>query len=136
MKMTRCLFAAAVLVAAAPAFAAASPAEVMEHHRAAAARSDVDALIADYADDAVVLQAGKAVQGKPAIRALFERMFPKPAPGAAPAGAAAMTVKRSWSEGDVGFYEWQIGPRAGTDEFLVRDGKIKVQAVFFAAPTP
>lgn len=136
--MIRRIVAATALIAAATgAQAALTPAEIVDRHVAAVAKSDVEALLADYADDAVVLQAGKAVQGKPAIRALLTRMFPHPlAAGEAPTGAAAMQIKRKWSEGDVGFFDWAMGARAGTDEFRVKNGKIEVQAVFFTPPAP
>jgi len=127
----------AMMLAGTAQAATLTPAEIVARHNAAVAGSNVEAMLADYADDAVVLQDGKALQGKPAIRALFTRMFPKPAPGAAPSGAAAMTVTRKWAEGDVGFYSWQMGAVSGTDEFLVRNGKIKVQTVFIkSAPPP
>ncbi len=107
-----------------------TPAQIVERHNAAVAKSDVDAMMADYADDAVVLEDGKTIGGKAAIRALFERMFPKPAAGAAPTGTAAMKVTRRWVEGDVGLYSWELPAMHGVDEFRVRNGKIEVQAVF------
>ena len=116
-----------------------SPTDIIHRHTAAGAKSDLDAIMADYADDAVVLQAGKAFQGKAAIRPLFARMFPKrPAAGAAPVAAAtgkarpSMKVTRVWQEGNVGFMTWEMGPIHATEEFLVRNGKIAVQAVFMS----
>jgi ketosteroid isomerase-like protein len=124
---------AACAIAGAALAATLTPAEIVARHNAAVAKSDVDAMMADYADNAIVLQEGKTVQGKPAIRALFERMFPKPVAGAPATGAAAMTVTRKWSDGDVGFYTWEMGAVHGTDEFVVRNGKIEIQSVFIAA---
>jgi ketosteroid isomerase-like protein len=120
----------AVMIAGTAQAADLSPIDIVTRHNAAVAKSDVDAMMADYADGAIVLEAGKTIQGKPAIRALFEGMFPKPAPGAAPTGAAAMTVTRKWAEGNVGFYTWEMGAVHGTDEFVVRNGKIEIQSVF------
>ena len=123
--------AAALALAAGSAQAAGpSPSDIVNRHMAAAGRSDVDAIMADYTDDATVLQSGKAVKGKAAIRAMFTGLFSGRAPGT-PSG---MKVDRVWQEGDVGFVSWTMGPAAGTDDFLVRDGKIEIQAVFFAAP--
>ena len=121
---------AALMVLGATQAHALTPADIVARHTAAVAKSDVDALMADYADDAVVLEAGKAIQGKPAIRALLAGMFPAPKPGAAPTGAAAMKITRSWQEGSVGFFTWELPTIRGTDEFLVRGDKIMVQAVF------
>lgn len=130
--------AAAFLIGSGAAAAAGlSPSAIVDRHTAAVARSDVDAMMADYADDAVVLEDGKTIQGKPAIRALFARMFPTPAAGAAPSGTAAMKVTRKWAEGNVGLYSWELPTMHGVDEFRVRNGKIEVQAVFLtpvAAP--
>jgi len=123
---------AAVLVAGAAQSAGLSPADIVHRHTAAAAKSDIPALMADYADDAVVLEAGKAIQGKAAIHTLYEKMFPKRPAGAAATGVAAMKVTRVWQEGNVGFVTWEMGPVHGTDEFLVRNGKIAVQAVFIS----
>jgi SnoaL-like protein len=127
--------AMAALSATTASAAALSPTDIVNRHIAAAAKLDVDAIMADYADDAVVLQAGQAVQGKAAIRAMFERIFPRPAAGSAPpAGAPQMQVKKVWQEGNVGLANWTMGPVNGSDSFLVRDGKIVVQAVFMAPP--
>ncbi|OJY68104.1 MAG: hypothetical protein BGP16_14640 [Sphingobium sp. 66-54] len=133
----------ALLLAGAAQAAALTPTEIVNRHTGAG--GDIDKIMADYADDAVVLQAGRAVQGKAEIRKLFERMFPKKPEGAAaaPAGAAPaaprpeMKVTRVWEEGDVGFMTWEMGPMKTTEEFIVRDGKIQVQALFMSgAPAP
>jgi ketosteroid isomerase-like protein len=125
---------AGLMVVGAAQAADLSPTELVNRHMAAAGKGDVDAMMADYADDAVALQASGASQGKPAIRAVFERLFPKPVAGAAPAagGAPAMKVTRIWVEGNIGFVTWTMGALNGTDEFLVRNGKIAVQAVFIS----
>lgn len=134
----------AVMIAGTAQSAELTPTEIVNRH--IGAKGDIDAIMADYADDAVVLQAGRAVRGKPAIRILFERMFPKRPAGAAPAAAPAgtppagvrpaMTVTRIWEEGNVGFLTWEMGPTHTTEEFIVRDGKIQVQALFMSNAAP
>lgn len=47
-----------------------------------------------------------------------------------------MTIDKVWEEGDVGFVNWHMGPVKATEEFLVRDGKIQVQAVFMQGGPP
>jgi hypothetical protein len=139
--------AAAIVFAAGAAQAQGStPAEIVQRH--VSSGGNVDAIMADYADDAVVLQNGRAIQGKAAIRALFEGMFggrraaPPPTQGAAPppkagqAGPPKMTVDKVWQEGDVGFDTWHMGPVQATEEFLVRNGKIEVQSIFMAGGPP
>ena len=129
IKLTIATLAAVTLATAAGA-AALTPTQIIQRHEAAGAKADVEAMVADYADDAVVLQAGRTVQGKAAIRQLFTRMFPRDASGAPAAGAIKINVVRVWEEGDVGLVTWTSGDRKGLDSFLVKDGKIKVQAVF------
>ena len=135
-----------LLLAAGTAHAqGSSPAEIVQRH--VGSGGNVDAIMADYADDAVVLQDGRAIQGKPAIRKLFEGMFggrraaPPSAPGAAPAappagGPPKMTVDKVWQEGNVGFDTWHMGAMRATEEFLVKDGKIEVQAIFMSGGPP
>ena len=111
--------------------AGASPADVVNRHMANTAKGDIDAMMADYADDAVVLTAGKATPGKAAIRGMFEGML-----GPKATSKAVIKATKVWEEGDVGFVTWEMNagtPQAATggDEFLVRNGKIEVQAVFF-----
>ncbi len=134
---------AAVMVVGAAQAADLSPTDIVRRHTSAG--GNLDAIMADYADDAVVLQSGRAIQGKPAIRELFARMFPPRPAGAAPAtpppaGAAppsgGMNVSRVWEEGNVGFMTWSRGPMNATEEFLVRNGKIQVQVIFMAAAPP
>jgi hypothetical protein len=139
--------AAALKFAAGAAHAQGStPAEIVQRH--VGSGGNIDAIMADYADDAVVLQNGRAIQGKAAIRQLFETMFggrragPPPAtgsaapPGAAPSGPPKMTVDKVWQEGDVGFDTWHMGPMHATEEFVTKDGKIEVQAIFMAGGPP
>lgn len=125
---------AACMIAGSAQAADLSPADIVARHTAAVAKSDVDAMMADYADDAIVLEAGQAIQGKAAIRALLERLFPKQPAGAAPSGMATMKITKRWAEGDVGFFNWENGPAHGTDEFIVHGGKIAVQSVFISRP--
>jgi hypothetical protein len=134
---------ALVFVAGAAQAQGSTPAEIVQRH--VSSGGNIDAIMADYADDAVVLQNGRAIQGKPAIRKLFEGMFgggraaAKPAQGssAPPAGGPPkMTVDKVWQEGDVGFVNWHMGPVKATEEFVVHDGKIAVQSVFMAGGPP
>jgi hypothetical protein len=141
--MIRMRKAAACILAiglAASAARADTPSDFVKRHTSSG--GNIDAVMADYADDAVVLQNGRAVQGKAEIRKLFEAMFaPRPAAGPPPGGGAGappagggggggMKVTRVWEEGNVGFMTWERGPMKATEEFIIRDGKIAVQAIF------
>ena len=130
-----------VLVLATTAFAAPalaqdlSPAEIVRRH--VSSGGDLDTIMQDYAEDAVVFQQGRAVQGKPAIRALFAKMFP-PRPAGSPPRPATPNPNppRIWEEGEVGFMTGQMGPVSLTEQYLVRNGKIVLQAIYTAAPPP
>ena len=141
---------AVVALLAAGAAHADTPSDFVKRHTSSG--GNIDAIMADYADDAVVLQNGRAVQGKAEIRKLFAGMFgggrapgaggtpPGAAPGGPPPGGGAggppagsgMKVTRVWEEGNVGFMTWEAGPIHTTEEFIIKDGKIAVQAIFMA----
>lgn len=141
MKTSLSLALAASLLGGTAHAADLTPTQIVQRHTASG--GDVDKIMADYADDAVVFQQGQAIQGKAAIRELFARMF-GPRPAAAPPGrgvappragpAAGMKVTRVWEQGNVGFMTWEAGPVKGTDEFLVKNGKIAVQVVYTSGP--
>jgi len=131
IKQAGALIVAFIVTGAAQA-ASLTPTEIVQRHMAAGAKRDIPGIMADYADDAIVLQSGTAVQGKPAIHAFFDRLFPAQPAGAPPPAGPAFTVTKVWQEGNIGFASWNQGNRNGVDEFIVEDGKIKVQAVFIS----
>ncbi len=129
MRIIAGAVACAALLAAAPALAKDfTPEQIIHRHMAFGAKSDTAGMAGDYADDAVILSAGQVVRGKAAIRASINRLMGPKAPK-----MDFRAVKIS-SDGDVGIVFWQVprGPH-GEDAFLVRHGKIMVQAVFIGA---
>ena len=133
--IVRILMTAAAVLAAAPAWAADfTPEQIIQRHVAAANRGDAAAMAADYAEDAVMLEPGRALHGRAAIQAGFESVF-------GPNARIKFTVTPThiWSDGEVGFIAWTAndGRFKGADSYLVRHGKIQVQAVYIgAAPEP
>ena len=138
--MLKLVAATAAMTLAASVAHSGTPTDIVQRHTASG--GNVDAIMADYAEDAVVLQNGRAVQGKAEIRKLFEAMFggrraaPPAGAGAPPASAppagGGMKVTKVWEEGNVGFMTWEAGPMHTTEEFIIRNGKIAVQAIFMA----
>jgi len=137
--MTRQAYAGIViaLVAASPVPAAEpshdSVAAVVQRHQDAFARKDVQALLADYADDAVVVFPGNVLSGKAKIGAAFESYF-----ASAPA-STSFDVKIGTIDGDVGITNWIANPGTpkateGRDGFVVRGGKIRFQATYGVHP--
>jgi ketosteroid isomerase-like protein len=125
---TTVLLAAAVL-AAAPAFAQDfTPEQIIQRHVDAANRGDTAAMAGDYAENAEVLEQGRAIHGRGAIKSAFDGIF---GPNAKRKFTVAPT--RIWSDGDTGFITWTAngGTVKGSDTYLVRHGKIIAQAVFF-----
>jgi len=134
--MIRTSLTALAFAAMIPALAQAAdltPVDIVNRHMAAAGKGDIDAMANDYADDAVVLTAGHATQGKAAIRAMFDAMLgPK-------AKKSDIKPTKVWSDGDVGFVTWVMnagtpGAVNGTDSFVVHHGKVVVQSVFIGGP--
>ena len=124
----RLVLAAAVLIAAAPAVGQElTPEQIIHRHVEAANRGDAAAMAADYAEDAEILEPGRAIHGRAAIREAFEGIF-----GSRAKTKMTVTPTRVWSDGDTGFIAWEAnnGAIKGGDTYLVRHGKIIAQAVF------
>ena len=131
----RLVLAAAVLIAAAPAVGQElTPEQIIHRHVEAANRGDAAAMAADYAEDAEILEPGRAIHGRAAIREAFEGIF-----GSRAKTKMTVTPTRVWSDGDTGFIAWEAnnGAIKGGDTYLVRHGKIIAQAVFIGGgPQP
>lgn len=106
-----------------------STASVIEHHVQALADGDLEATMADYADDCVFIGSSGVVEGKDAVRRIFQ--------GALANGPFAVTLKDQHCHGNTGFITWDVpGVIAlGTDTFVVEDDLIVLQtnAVAFSA---
>ncbi|GAA3580593.1 nuclear transport factor 2 family protein [Kribbella ginsengisoli] len=102
---------------------------VMEHNMEAFARGDLDAVVADYADDAVVVNDLFGIaRGRSEILALFEKLLSEVFP------PDRVTVEHIAQviTGGIAFYTWRANNVTfGTDTFVVEDGKIVLQT--FAA---
>jgi ketosteroid isomerase-like protein len=114
---------------------ARTPAQVVTHHLDAFTRHDVDAVLSDYADDAIFIAPKQTVQGKVALRKMFESFFAN-GDGKAPAPVFEAKVT---ADGDVGYEHWVMNPgkpgsMEGTDAFVVRRGKILFHTVVSVGP--
>ena len=134
MRPVAVLMAAAAALVAAPAIAADfTPEQIIQRHVDAANRGDTAAMAGDYAEDATMLEPGRAIHGRAAIKAAFDGIF-----GAKAKMKFTVTPTRIWSDGDTGFITWTAngGAVKGADTYLVRHGKILAQAVFIGAAPP
>ena len=106
---------------------ARTPQEVFAHHGQALAAGDLDAIVADYADDSVVITSAGVARGKDEIRQVFVKLLDD-------LPEAAWDLKSLIFEGDVLLLEWAADSAVnsaddGVDTFVFRDGMIWAQTV-------
>jgi ketosteroid isomerase-like protein len=104
-----------------------TPLEVFAHHGQALAGEYLDEIVADYADDSVVITSAGVARGKDDIRKVFVRLFDE-------LPHAAWDLKTPIFGGDVLFLEWAADSASnrvddGVDTFVFRDGMIWAQTV-------
>jgi len=110
--------------------------QVVQHHLDAFTHHDLEAVLSDYADDAIFIAPKSTVQGKAALRKMFESFFSGAGNSKTPAPVFNATVT---ADGDVGYEHWvsdpgQPGSMQGTDAFVVRHGKILFHTVVGVGP--
>lgn len=105
---------------------------VVERHWNALVAGDVDALMADYADDAVLITGVTGVsKGPVAIRGLLEAFVA----GIIPPATTRFVLDKLDVSGELAFLVWSAEsgthriPHSG-DTFVVRDGRIVAQTSF------
>jgi ketosteroid isomerase-like protein len=106
---------------------ARSPQEVFAHHAQALGAGDLDGIVADYAEDAVVISPTGVLRGLDGVRTAFTQLL-------ADLPNASWDLPTQIYEGDVLFLEWTAdagSTRAddGIDTFVFRDGMIRVQTL-------
>lgn len=135
MKLHFASLAVLAALAATPALAQAlTPEDFIHRHMDFAAKGDVDGIANDFAVDGASINGGNAAVGRAAIKAQFARLVgPKPgAAGAGGGGMGGMKVDKIWSQGNVGFIQWEAGPMHATEVFVIHDNKIASQSVFMS----
>ncbi len=105
---------------------ARTPQETFQDHLKAVGAEDLDAIVADYAEDAVLITPSGVVRGSDGVRQAFTALL-----GEIP--DAKWTVPTQIFEGDILFIEWTAGvregPRRGRRHLVFRDGLIQVHTV-------
>ena len=107
--------------------------EVVDHHLEALEQGDLDNLMSDYADDAVMIFPEQTLTGRAAIRDFFTDAIEQ---YGAQALAGVVPSKKVQAD-ELIYVVWTQHPGTdqamrGVDNYIVKDGKIKVQAVFDA----
>ncbi|WAJ45070.1 nuclear transport factor 2 family protein [Mycobacterium sp. Aquia_216] len=108
-----------------------TPQEIFAHHGEALAAGDLDEIVADYADDSVVISPGGVARGKDAIRDVFANLL-------ADLPNADWDLKTQFFDGDVLFLEWTADSALsrvddGVDTFVFRGGVIRAQTLRYTA---
>ncbi|WP_238011859.1 nuclear transport factor 2 family protein [Dactylosporangium sp. AC04546] len=106
---------------------ARTPRDVFDHHARALAAGDLDEIVADFADDAVMITPAGAFRGRAAIREGYARLF-EDLPD------AEWDVPTRVFEGDVLLLEWTavsgaVRAVSGVDTFVFGDDGIRAQTV-------
>jgi SnoaL-like domain len=104
--------------------------ETLLNHLQAFGSGDVDAIMADYHEDAVFIAPEGALRGRGEIRPLFESLVADLPPG------SALEVSQQIIEEEIAYLVWsgesgKLKIPFATDTLIVRDGKIVAQT--FAA---
>lgn len=105
----------------------ASTEEVLDQHLAAFGAGNMDDILADYADDAVLVSPMGVIKGKDGLKALFEGLFKEFSHA-----DAKFTMGNKTIDGQVAFITWSADTaenayELATDTFLIVDGKIVAQ---------
>src|SRR5260370_17846689 len=106
-----------------------TPQDVFAHHRQASGAGDLDEIVADFADDAVVISPAGVNRGKDGVREACTQLF-------ADLPNAAWDLKTQIYEDDGLLLEWAADAaesRAddGVDTFVFRDGLIHAETVHY-----
>lgn len=107
-------------------------AATLEQHLNAIVQGDLERIVSDYSDDAVLFTSTDSFRGREAVRGFFASAL-----DTLPSDwAANFKMKRQEVEGEVAFIFWEAPPAfpLATDTFVVREGKIVAQT--FAVLTP
>ncbi len=110
-----------------------SPQEVFAHHGKALAAADLDEIVVDYAEDAVLITPAGAARGRDGVRGVFAKLLDD-------LPDAQWNLKNQIFNGDLLFLEWTADSARnrvddGVDTFVFADGMIRAQTVRYT-PRP
>jgi hypothetical protein len=108
---------------------ARSTEQVFEDHKNAVLNGDLVKLIADYADDAVLMTTDGTFVGQEAIQGFFQNIF-------ATSPNVRIDFRRQVVKDDMLLLEWAAESDVatmdpGVDTFIIRDDKIRQQTMWF-----
>lgn len=102
-------------------------ADTLMHHLQAISAMQLDEIMLDYADDAVLMTADRSFHGRAEIQQFFQTALSTMPPEM----TAGLTMIRQDVVGDVAYIVWKSEPfvKMGTDTFVIHGGKIVAQTV-------
>jgi ketosteroid isomerase-like protein len=105
-----------------------TPEEIFAHHGQALGGEDLEGILADYRDDAILIVQGKVYRGKDGARQVFTQLL-------SDVPQAAWDLVTVFAD-DVLYLEWKAtgGGRKvedGIDTFVFQDGMIRIQTVVY-----
>jgi len=108
--------------------AARTPEEVFAHHGQALGAENLEDIVADYTDDAILVVQRQVFRGKDGARQVFTQLL-------SDVPQAAWELDTTFAD-DVLYLEWKAtgGGRKvedGVDTFIFEDGMIRVQTVVY-----
>jgi ketosteroid isomerase-like protein len=105
-----------------------TPQEVFAHHGEAFEAADLDEIVADYADDAVMITPAGVKHGKDGVREAFAKVF-------ADLPDAVWHIKNNTFADDVLLQPWTadaaVSQANGVDTYVFRDGQIRVHTAYY-----
>jgi hypothetical protein len=105
-----------------------TPEEIFAHHGQALGAEDLEEILADYADDAILVSQRQVYRGREGARQVFTQLL-------ADVPQAEWALDTTFAD-DVLYLEWKAtgGGRKvedGIDTFIFKDGLIRVQTVVY-----
>ena len=104
--------------------------EVFAHHGQSLGAEDLEEIVSDYTDDAILVLQGEVYRGKDGARTVFTRLLDD-------VPRAAWDLNTVFAD-DTLYLEWKARSETrrhiedGVDTFVFRDGKIRVQTVKYS----
>jgi ketosteroid isomerase-like protein len=101
-------------------------ADVLAHHVQAVTAGDLEALMSDYADDAVLLTVRGGLKGTEALRDHFALIFDSVPDDI----RQSLKIERQFIEGEFAFVIYSMGKVVpfAADTFCIREGRIAMQS--------
>ena len=107
-----------------------SPQEIFDHHAQVLGAGDLEGIVSDYSDDAILISQTETYRGKDGVRQVFTRLL-------SDVPQASWQLPTMVFEDDVMYLEWKAhsserGIDDGIDTFVFRDGLIRVQTIRYS----